>query len=173
MLTTDEAIRELTGKRSWYRNYGLKDSTARVYKKRFLENDLSLDSRIKLLEVCGYKLVRQMRWEDRNHSARIKSGLMRKLRLELAFWYRSPKKKEISDRELIENVLMYLDIDDIDLLFNIFPKKVIMKIWKEYMIPQGPSWEKLNALYAFLYFDIEDPERYIRDSLRNRQIPVK
>jgi hypothetical protein len=173
MLTTDEAIKKLTGKRSWYKNYGLKDSTARVIKKRFLENELSLDSSIKLLETCGYKLVRQMRWEDSNPSARIKSGLMRKLRLERAFWYRSLKKKEISDKELIENVLMYLDIYDIDLLFKIFPKKVIKNIWKEYMIPQGPSWEKLNALYAFLYFDIEDPERYVRDSLRNRQITLE
>jgi hypothetical protein len=173
MLTTDEAIRKLTGRRSWHRSYGLNDSTARVCKKRFLENKLSLDSSIKLLETCGYKLVRQMRWEDRNPEAQIRSRLMRKLRMERAFWYRSLQKKEINDRELIENVLMYLDIDDIDLLFSIFPKKVIKDIWKEYMIPQGPSWKKLNALYAFLYFDIEDPERYIRDSLRNRQIPVK
>jgi hypothetical protein len=173
MLTTGEAIKRLTGKRSWYKNYGLKDSTARVCKKRFLGNELSLDSSIKLLETCGYKLVRQMKWEDRNTSGLIKSGLIKKLRREKAFWYGNPFNQDISDEELIEKVLMYLDIGDIDTLFTIFPKKNIKDIWKERIIHQGPAWYKINVLYGFLYFDIKDPDRYIRDAVHKRLTSIQ
>ncbi|MCU0461576.1 MAG: hypothetical protein MUF36_06130 [Bacteroidales bacterium] len=168
MLTTDQAIEKLVSRRGWYKDSGLKGTTARVYKKRFLENKLELESRIRLLEVCGYRIVRQMRWENRNNSEKIKMDLFRKLRREKAFWYINNSSREISDKVLIEKALMYLDIGDIDTLFTIFPKKMIKDIWKELIVPQGPAYHKVNVLYAFLYFDIAHPERYIRDSLRKR-----
>jgi hypothetical protein len=173
MLLTDEAFEKLTGRRAWYRNSGIKASTARVYKKRFLENKLDLESRIKLLEACGFRIVRQMRWEDHSTFERIKRDLIRKLRRENAFWYGNPSNNKISDEELIEKVLMYLDIGDIDTLFKVFSKREIRDVWKELIIPQGTAWHKLNILYAILYFDIADPERYLRDSLRNRPVPAR
>jgi hypothetical protein len=168
MMTTNQAIEKLVSRRGWYKESGLMGSTARVYKKRFLENKLDLDSRMKILEVCGYRMVRQMRWENRNSSERIKIELIRKLRRENAFWYGNPLNQDIGDKELIEKVLMHLDVGDIDTLFTIFSKKMIKDIWKEFLIPQGPAYHKLNVLLAFLYFDIADPERYIRDSVRER-----
>ena len=173
MLTTDQAIEKLVSRRGWHKNSGMKGSTARVYKKRFLENKLDLDSRIKLLEACGFRIVRQMKWEDHNTSELIKSELIKKLRREKAFWYGNPHNQDISDKELIEKALMYLDIADIDTLFQVFPKKMIKDIWKELLIPQGPAWHKINVLYALLYFDIEDPERYIRDTVRKRLTSIQ
>lgn len=173
MLTTDQAIEKLVSRRGWYKDSGMKGSTARVYKKRFLENRLELDSRIKMLEVCGYRIVRQMRWENRNSSEVIKMELIRKLRRENAFWYSNTSNIEVSDKELIEKVLMYLDIGDINSLFVIFPKKMIKDIWREFLIPQGQAYYKLNILYAFLYFDISDPERYIRDAVRKRRTSLQ
>lgn len=173
MLTTDQAIENLISRRGWYMNSGMHGSTARVYKKRFLEKKLDLESRIKLLETCGYRLVRQMRWEDNNIYGKIKRELLRKLRLINAFWYVNPSNEEISDKQLIEKVLMYLDLDDIDSLFTIFPKKAIKETWKELIIPLGSAYYKLNILFAFLYFDIKDPERYIRDTIRKRLISLK
>lgn len=169
MLTTDQAIKRLVSRRGWYKDYGLKGNTARVYKKRFLENKLDLDSRMKMLEACGYRIVRQMRWENQNSSEVIKTELIRKLRRENAFWYSNTSNMEVSDKELIEKVLMYLDIGDINTLFTIFPKKMIKDIWKELIIPQSTAYHKVNILYAFLYFDISDPERYIRDAIRKRR----
>lgn len=173
MLTTDQAIVKLVSNRCWYKDSGLKGTTARVYKKRFLENKLDLESRMKILEMCGYRIVRQMRWENRNSSEGIKMDLIRKLRRENAFWYGNPFNQDISDKELIEKVLMYLDIGDINTLFTIFPKKIIKDIWKELIIPQGPAYHKVNILYAFLYFDISDPNRYIRDAVRKRRTSLQ
>jgi len=173
MLLTDEALIKLTGRRAWYRNSGINGSTARVYKKRFLENKLDLESRIKLLEACGFRIVRQMRWEDNNNPERIKRDLIRKLRREKAFWYGNPSNNQISDEELMEKVLLYLDIGDIDTLFTVFSRKKIRSVWKESIIHQGPAFYKLNVLYGFLYFDIEDPERYIRDKVKERLISIQ
>jgi len=168
MLTTDQAIEKLVSRRGWYKHSGMKGSTARVYKKRFLENKLELDSRMKMLEVCGYRIVMQMRWENPNSSEKIKMELIRKLRREKAFWYGNPLNQDISDKEHIEKALMYLDIGDINTLFTIFPRKMIKDIWKDIIVPQGQAYYKLNVLYAFLYFDISDPDRYIRDAVRKR-----
>ncbi len=173
MLTTDQAIENLVSKRGWYINSGMNGSTARVYKKRFLEKKLDLESRIRLLEACGYRLVRQMRWEDHNIGGRIQRELLRKLRLENAFWYGSHSIEEISGKELIEKVLLYLDLPDIESLFKIFSKKVIKDVWKEFIIPLGSPYYKLNILFAFLYFDIQDPERYIRDTINKRLISLQ
>ena len=173
MLTTDQAIENLVSRRGWYGNSGMNGSTARVYKKRFLEKKLDLESRIRLLETCGYRLVRQMRWEDNNIYGRIKRELLRKLRSENAFWYGNNSNEGISDKELIEKVLMHLDLADIDSLFAIFPKEVIKETWKELIVPLGSSYYKLNILFAFLYFNIKNPERYIRDSIRKRLISLQ
>ncbi|MBN1107685.1 MAG: hypothetical protein JXR66_09480 [Bacteroidales bacterium] len=161
-------MEKLVSRRAWYKNSGLTGSTARVYKKRFLEGKLELASRIKLLEDCGFRTVREMRWEDYNPEAKVRRDLLGKLRRQNAFWHSAPSPSEINDSELIEKVLLYLDISEIDALFSIFPLNMIKRIWRKRILGLGTAYDKLNILYALLYFDIADPERYIRDAVRAR-----
>lgn len=164
MLTTDKSLERLFSRRGWYKNSGINGSTARVYKKRFNENGLEMETRIKILESCGYKIAQEMMWEDDNKEARIKADLIKKLNDEKAFWsYNQSSVSQISDELLIEKVLLHLDIDSICSLFTLFPKKMIRNIWKVKMLSQEPLYHQLNRLYAFLYFDISNPDRYIRD----------
>jgi hypothetical protein len=54
----------------------------------------------------------------------VRKELFRKLKKENCFWsYDVSKMKSISDEALIEHVLMYLDIADIDKLFELFGYK--------------------------------------------------
>jgi hypothetical protein len=168
-MTTEQSLYQLFSKRAWYKHSGIKESTARVYKKRFMENKLELETRIKILRACGFKLVQEMQWEGQISQEQIKKNLIDKLHKERAFWFYKPSSElQISDDKLIEMVLLYLDLDDIHSLFQLFPKKRIQAVWKEKILSQEPFFHGMNRLYAFLLFDIKDPDRYIRDCVHKR-----
>ena len=93
----------------------------------------------------------------------LRKGLEQKLIEENAFWsYDKSSIVIIPDDVLIEKVLLHLDIEDVQSLFLIFPKKEIKKVWQEIVLPLEPLYHNINRLYAFLFFNIEHPDRYIR-----------
>lgn len=99
----------------------------------------------------------------------LHSDLIKKLHEEQAFWSYDPDSiKQIPDEVLIEKVLLHLDIDDIKILFLLFPKIKIQKVWKEKMLSQEPMYHGLNRLYSFLLFNIKNPDRYIRENKNKR-----
>jgi len=93
----------------------------------------------------------------------LRKRLEKKLIDENAFWsYDKSSIDIIPDDVLIEKVLLHLDIEDVQSLFLIFPKKEIKKVWQEIVLPREPLYHNINRLYAFLFFNIEHPDRYIR-----------
>jgi hypothetical protein len=163
MMTTDQALRNLFCQRAWYKDFGLKESTARVFKKRFFEGKLELETQMKILKTCGYKLVQEMQWDSIMNNAQIYKGLRGKI-MDGAFWsYDASLIKEIPDDVLIEKVLVHLDIDDVQSLFKLYPKSKIQSVWRNRILSQEPMYHGLNRLYAFMLFEIKNPDRYIRD----------
>ena len=103
------------------------------------------------------------------NSEHIHKVLISKLEKEHAFWsFSNVDISKISDDELIAKVLLHLDIDDIFSLFKIYPKRTIQNIWKEKLVAQEPLYHGLNRLYAFLFFNIKHPDKYIRDYKNKR-----
>jgi len=74
--------------------------------------------------------------------------------------------EEIPDDILIEKTLIYLDLDDINQLFKLFPPKKIKQIWRDRLVIQGDYYYRLNKLLAWMYFDVKNPERYIKTTIR-------
>ena len=100
----------------------------------------------------------------------LKSGLLSKLKEENHFWsYDVSKMDAISDESLIENVFLYLDIDDINKLFIIYPLKQVKRVWRDRVAPQGAMFRPINVLYAWYYFGAKRPEAYVK-SLETRHI---
>ena len=86
--------------------------------------------------------------------------LLEKLRGKNAFW--SYEKSEgIDDDLLIEKVFLMLDIDDINILFQMFDKEFLRKVWENRILSQEPYYHGLNRLYAWFYFGISNPDDYI------------
>ena len=52
-------------------------------------------------------------------------------------------------------------MDDIELMFELYPRKQIMKVWREQMAIQGEYMRMLNIMIAMYYFGIKGPERYL------------
>lgn len=69
---------------------------------------------------------------------------------------------EIPDDILIEKSLVYLDIEDINRLFVLYPANKIKEIWLQRLVVQGEYYYKLNRLLAWLYFDIKNPDAYLK-----------
>ena len=93
----------------------------------------------------------------------VRLHLFRKLKEENCFWsYDVSKMDEISDEALIEHVLLYLDIEDIDKLFQLFGYKKVKRVWLDRVAPQGEMFRQYNILYAWYYFGAKRPEAYVK-----------
>lgn len=96
--------------------------------------------------------------------------LFRKLKDENCFWsYDVSKMDDISDESLIEYVMLYLDMEDIDKLFLLFGYKKVKRTWLERVAPQGEMFRTYNILYAWYYFGAKRPEAYVK-SIETRHI---
>jgi hypothetical protein len=60
---------------------------------------------------------------------------------------------DIPDETLIEKTLIYLDLEEIDILFKIFPDERIRMVWKERILRQEPLYHNLNKFIAWFYFN--------------------
>ena len=102
----------------------------------------------------------------KKHKDHIRDSLIRKLQRGHVFWsYGKPSR--INDDILIEKTLIHLDLEDINQLFLLFPKEKIRKVWEGKVLTLGESYRSVNLLFAYLYFDIEDPESFLEEQLRN------
>ncbi len=95
--------------------------------------------------------------------ADIKKHLEKQLHKANAFWsFDTGSCWHLSDRDLIRYVLTYLDLEDINRLFELYPKQQIKKIWLEELVPQGNYLISMNLSLALLYFDVKRPLQYLK-----------
>ncbi|MDR3266336.1 MAG: hypothetical protein LBT24_02065 [Tannerella sp.] len=100
----------------------------------------------------------------------IKAYLEQKLLDCHAFWsFYKDSCRDLSDRNLIKYVLIHLDLDDIQYLFQMYSKKEIKKVWLEELVPQGDYLNAMNLCFALIYFDIKHPRNYLK-SMQTRHI---
>ena len=86
----------------------------------------------------------------------LKNILLKKLVEESAFWsYDITYVNSIQDDILIEKTLIYLDLDEINLLFEIFSFTYVKKIWKERLLSQEPFYHNFNKFFGWFYFNEE------------------
>jgi hypothetical protein len=95
----------------------------------------------------------------------IKNDLLQSLKKLNAFWSYNASKvsiKNISDDLFIEKALVHLDIIDLKKLFLLFPYKKIREVWRNQLCKQEPYYHGINTMLAYLYFNIKNPDRYLK-----------
>lgn len=108
-----------------------------------------------LMKMQALQAVRQRKQEIRNHLCEV-------LVSKNALWsYDVSSYDAIPDEELIEKCFTQLDMDDIDLMFELYPRKRIQQVWRERMAIQGEYMQMLNIMIAMYYFGIKEPEKYL------------
>jgi len=96
---------------------------------------------------------------------KLKRNLLTSLKKLNAFWsydISSVTVKTVSDETLIEKSLIHLEIEDINKLFTIFPYKKIREVWKTRLCRQEPYYHGTNSMLAYMYFNIKNPDRYLK-----------
>ena len=77
--------------------------------------------------------------------------------------------EDMPDDMLIELVMLYLDIDEINMLFNIFSYKKMKRAWIENIVAQGERYYNLNYFFAWYYFHAKRPRSYVK-AMATRQL---
>ena len=88
--------------------------------------------------------------------------IMEKIKNNGGFWSYSGIPEHLDDDSVIEASLVHLDLEDLPLLFGIWSKAHIKKIWKERLVSQGKRMDILNYILAVKLFAIHNPDNYIR-----------
>lgn|GEM_PF-1352320 len=87
--------------------------------------------------------------------------IMEKIKNNGGFWSYSGIPEHIDDDSVIEASLVHLDLEDLPLLFGIWSKAHIKKVWKERLVSQGNRMNILNYILAVKLFAIQNPDKYI------------
>ncbi|MGK7395708.1 MAG: hypothetical protein ACNS62_14105 [Candidatus Cyclobacteriaceae bacterium M3_2C_046] len=83
-----------------------------------------------------------------------KQEIIDKLIEEKVFWsYDFKREDPISDEVLIEKTLIYLDLDEINALFELFPYEKIKEVWLQKVKSQEPRLYNLNLFLGKWYFN--------------------
>ena len=130
------------------------------------KREMSLQLAIKLESYFslpdGELLKMQTMQAIKKHKQSIRDHICEQLTAKNAFWsYNVKSFDSIPDEELIEKCFTTLDIDDINLMFELYPRKQIQQVWRKRMAIQGEYMQRLNILIAMYYLDIKEPEKYL------------
>lgn len=106
----------------------------------------------------------------KNDNIDIKSYLIEKLKQEHCLWsYENDSIQNIPNDVLVELVMLYLDIDEINLLFRLFDYKTVKQAWIENVVAQGERFFNLNYFFAWYYFHAKQPRSYVK-AMATRQL---
>ena len=77
-----------------------------------------------------------------------------------ALWsYRINYDTILSDKELIVKSLTYLELEEMDLIFDIFSYEIVRQVWIEEMLPSEYD-TILNKRLAYLVFDVKNFKKF-------------
>ncbi len=110
--------------------------------------------------------------KDKAKANEVKELLLEMLKKENAFWSYAPESVNmdtIADDQLIALTMRHLDLDEIKMLFEIYPYSRIKSAWKRLLVPEGDYLYTLNRFFAWYYFKAKKPDAYLK-SLQTRHL---
>lgn len=131
------------------------------------KRELTLQQALRLESLFDLKQGTLVRMQDderiNRHINSIRESLCTKLLDNKSFWsYSDVTEETISDEDLIEKTFIHLDMDDIRLLFELFPLRFVRRVWEDRMAGQGAYLYSLNMMIAQYYFNIHNPKTFLR-----------
>ena len=88
--------------------------------------------------------------------------ILEKVKANGGFWSYQGITESLDDDAVIEAALVHLDLEDLPLLFGIWSKSHIKRVWKERLVSQGKRMNVLNYILAVKLFEIRNPEEYLK-----------
>ncbi len=76
-------------------------------------------------------------------------------------WSYNTVPKSMLDDDIIEEALRHLEFEDMHLIFEIWSKAHIKRVWRERLVTEGKRMNILNTLLGILFFDVKDIGKYL------------
>lgn len=100
----------------------------------------------------------------------IRHELLLRLKQQHCLWsYENDSVQDIPDDVLVELVMLYLDIEEINMLFQLLGYKAVKRAWIENVVAQGERYYNLNYFFAWYYFHAKQPRSYVK-AMATRQL---
>lgn len=90
-----------------------------------------------------------------------KKHILKKIKAAGGLWSYQGLPEHLDDDAIIEAALVHLELEDLPLLFQIWGKAHIKRVWKERLVSQGRRMNILNYILAVKFFDIHNPDNYL------------
>ena len=99
-----------------------------------------------------------------------KQTILEKIKANGGFWSNCGFiPTSLDDDSVIEAALVHLDMEDLPLLLEIWDKSHIKQVWKERLVSQGKRMNILNYILAVKFFEIQNPDDYLKLVYRTPQ----
>ena len=79
-----------------------------------------------------------------------------------AFWSYDLQDQVPPDEVLMEKGPLFLEFEDMYLLFDLYGKKKLKKFWRGKLVSQGKYLSTINWLLALYFFDVKHPDAYLK-----------
>ena len=147
-------------------NYQYQNLSSSLQGKRIIpiSFSLSIDEILGLAPgTIAHVQIEEQIHKIQNNSMNIqekKKDVLAKIKNNGGFWSYSEIPK-LCDDDIIEEALLHLDFEDMPLIFEIWSKAHIKRIWKQRLVSQGKRLNILNTLLGILFFKIYNIEKYL------------
>lgn len=90
-----------------------------------------------------------------------KRVILEKIKENGGLWSYKSIPDSLPEDDIIEEGLRHLDFEDMPMIFEIWSKAHIKRIWRERLVSEGRRMNVLNTLLGILFFDVKNINKYL------------
>jgi len=126
-----------------------------------LDEELGFPAGTLAVEQTRYLVDKELSDSKMKSKEDKKLAIMGKIKENGGFWSYRGIPEHLDDDSVIEASLVHLDLEDMHLLFGIWSRAHIKRVWKEHLVSQGKRMNVLNYILAVKLFAINNPDKYL------------
>lgn len=90
-----------------------------------------------------------------------KVAILEKIKAAGGLWSYQGIPEHLDDDSIIEAALVHMDLEDMPMLFGIWSKSHLKRVWKERLVSQGKRMNIINYILAVKLFGVKRPDKYL------------
>lgn len=108
-----------------------------------------------------YQVAEEMKRQETEDMQSRKMDILAKIKAAGGLWSYRGIPEHLDDDSVIEAALVHLDLEDVPMLFKVWSRSHIKRVWKQRLVSQGKRMNILNYILAVKIFGIRQPDNYL------------
>ena len=88
-------------------------------------------------------------------------AVLEKVKAAGGLWSYQGIPEHLDDDSIIEAALVHMELEDLPILYRIWSKSHLKRVWKERLVSQGKRMNILNYILAVKIFGVRHPDKYL------------